>query len=102
MADLVLNRSHKLSGACGMEGSPVRGQQRLVISQLNQLSDLQTFHKEIVQILNSELKHAEIFLALMDADTNALQLPAWIKSHMLRHPGLQKKLELGEMVGIGS
>ena len=85
-----------------MEGSPVRGQQRLVISQLNQSSDLQTFHRELVQSLNSELKHAEIFLALMDAENNTLQLPAWIKSHMLRHPGLQKKLELGEMVGIGS
>ena len=85
-----------------MEGSPVRGQQRLLISQLNELSDLQTFHREIVPILSSELKNAEIFLALMDGETNALQLPAWIKSHMLRHPGLQKKLELGEMVGIGS
>ena len=85
-----------------MEGSPVRGQQRLAIVQLNQSQDLQSFHAEVVQILNSELKHAEIFLAFIDAESKTPLLPAWIKSHMVRHSGLQKKLELGEMVGIAA
>src|SRR5207244_2419583 len=31
-----------------------------------------------------------------------LQLAAWIRTHLERHAGLQKKLEQGEMVGISA
>jgi signal transduction histidine kinase len=83
-----------------MEGSPVRGHQKVPITQLNELDDLQSFHLEIVRLLSSGVKHAEIFFGEVEAESKLLLLPVWIRSHLERHPFLQKKLEQGEMVGI--
>lgn len=44
---------------------------------------------------------ARVFLALTDARSEELQLPAWVKAHLDRHPELRNKLEQGELVGIG-
>jgi signal transduction histidine kinase len=83
-----------------MEGSPVRGQQKLFITQLNACDDLQSFHAETVRLLGSEFKYADVFFGVVDASAKMLQLPVWIKSHLERHDGLVHKLEKGEMVGI--
>jgi signal transduction histidine kinase len=83
-----------------MEGSPVRGQHRARIVQLNQAKDLQSFQAELTRLLTYEVQHAEIFFALMDRSSKGLPLPAWVKSHLDRHPGLNQKLEQGELVGI--
>src|SRR5437016_4249193 len=83
-----------------MEGSPVRGQERAAIVRLNESPDLQTFQAELVRLLASELAPAEALFGLMDLTANALQLPPWVRSHLERHPGLYRKLEQGEMVGI--
>src|SRR5215470_9495636 len=85
-----------------MEGSPVRGQQRPPIIRLNESHDLQSFQAEIVRILVAEFKHAEVSFGIVDNDLKMPQLPAWIKSHLERQPGLHKKLEQGEMVGISA
>ena len=85
-----------------MEGSPVRGQQRPPIIRLNESHDLQSFQAEIVRILVAEFKHAEVSFGIVDSDLKMPQLPAWIRSHLERQPGLQKKLEQGEMVGISA
>src|SRR5262249_46335385 len=86
----------------GMEGSPVRGQQRVPIIRLNESHDLQSFQAEIVRLLAAEFKHAEVSFGIVDIDLKMPQLPAWIRSHLERQPGLQKKLEQGEMVGISA
>ncbi|PYS40978.1 MAG: hypothetical protein DMG14_08830 [Acidobacteria bacterium] len=83
-----------------MEGSPVRSQQKLPILQLNSSHNLQSFQGEIVRLLGSEFKHAEVLFGLVDSHSKTLQLPVWIKSHLERRPALQKRLEQGEMVGI--
>lgn len=83
-----------------MEGSPVRSQQKGSLVQLNESADLLDFQSEFIRLLGSELKHAQVFLAVVDAESRTLQLPAWIKSHLERQPALQKKLEQGEMIGI--
>jgi signal transduction histidine kinase len=83
-----------------MEGSPVRSHEKLPIVQLSSSHDLQSFHGEIVRLLGSEFKHAEILFGIVDSDSKTLQLPVWIKSHLERRPSLQKRLEQGEMVGI--
>src|SRR5262249_31112172 len=62
--------------------------------------DPQSFQGEIVRLLGSEFKHAEILFGIVDSDSQTLQLPVWIKSHLERRPALQKRLEQGEMVGI--
>src|SRR5262245_29826378 len=87
---------------CGMEGSPVRGQQKLAIVQLNESPSVENFQSEIVRLIGSEFKQAQVFFGVVDAEAKTLQLPAWIKSHVERHTGLQKKLEQGEMVGISA
>src|SRR5262249_39649284 len=85
-----------------MEGSPVRGQQRLPILRLNESQDLQSFQAEIVRILAAEFKHAEVSFGIVDTEMKMPQLPVWIKSNLERQLGLQKKLEQGEMVGISA
>src|SRR5688572_11861392 len=83
-----------------MEGSPVRGQYRLRITQLNQAKDLQGLQSEITRLLDSEVQPAEIFFGLIDTSPKGLHIPAWVRSHLDRHPGLYEKLEKGELVGI--
>jgi signal transduction histidine kinase len=85
-----------------MEGSPVRGQQKVAIVQLNESPGVENFQAEIIRLISSEFKTAQIIFGVADADAKSLQLPAWIKSHLERHTGLQKKLEQGEMVGISA
>jgi signal transduction histidine kinase len=85
-----------------MEGSPVRGQQRLPNIKLSEAHDVQTFQAEIVRILGSEFKHADVSFGILDTDSKIVQLPTWIRSHLERQPGLHKKLEQGEMVGISA
>ena len=85
-----------------MEGSPVRGPQKIPIVQLNEARNLQDFQTEVIRLLGSELKLGEILFGVADVDSKALQLPAWIRSHLDRQPGLLKKLEQGELVGINA
>jgi signal transduction histidine kinase len=82
-----------------MDGSPVRGQKSGII-QLNQVEDPQTFQAEIVRVIRADLPQTEIFFGLLEPVSNTLQLPAWVRSHLERHPGLALKLEQGAMVGI--
>jgi signal transduction histidine kinase len=85
-----------------MKGSPVRGQQRLPNIKLNEAHDVQTFQAEIIRILGSEFKHVEVSFGILDTESKIVQLPTWIRSHLERQPGLHKKLEQGEMVGISA
>src|SRR5262245_40286648 len=85
-----------------MEGSPVREHQRLPIAQLNAAHDLQTFQSAVIRLVGAGVKHAEVFFGIVEAETKAFGLPAWIKSHLDRQPALQKRLEQGEMVGISA
>ena len=70
-----------------MEGSSVRGQKKNLVVQLNEVQSLENFQAEIIKLLESEFKHVEILFGIVDAETNVLQLPAWIKSHLERQPG---------------
>jgi signal transduction histidine kinase len=85
-----------------MEGSPVRRPQKIPIVQLNEARTLQDFQTEVIRLLGSELKIAEILFGAADVDSGILQMPAWIKSHLERQPGLLRKLEQGELVGISA
>jgi len=85
-----------------MEGSPVRGPQKIPIVQLNEARNLQDFQSEVIRLLGSELKLGEILFGASDVDSKVLQLPAWIRSHLDRQPGLLRKLEQGELVGISA
>ena len=85
-----------------MEGSPVREPQRLPIAQLNAAHDLQTFQSAVVRLVGTGVKHGEVFFGIVEADAKHFGLPAWIKSHLDRQPGLQKRMEQGEMVGISA
>jgi len=85
-----------------MEGTPVRGTRRVPFVQLNECPNLERFQSEIVRLASSEFKHAQVFFGVVDPESKTLQLPAWIQSHLERHPGLHKKLESGEMVGISA
>ena len=82
-----------------MDGSPVRGHKSGII-QLNQVEDPQTFQAEIVRVIRADLPQTEIFFGFMEPVSNTLQVPAWVRSHLERHPGLALKLEQGAMVGI--
>src|SRR5215813_3502274 len=84
-----------------MEGSPVRGQERLPIARLSESRSLESFQADLVRIVSAELPHTEIFFGLVDSKPKALQIPSWVRSHLDRHPALHKKLEQGEMAGIG-
>jgi len=83
-----------------MEGSPVRGQERSSLARLSKSRDMETFQAELIRITNSEVHGREIFVGFFDSSTKNLQIPAWVKSHLERHPSLFKKLEQGEMTGI--
>jgi signal transduction histidine kinase len=85
-----------------MEGSPVRGQRKPPIMQLNECSDVENFQAEFVRLARQEFKHAQVFFGLVDVDSKTSRLPSWIKVHLERHPGLQQKLEHGEMAGISA
>jgi signal transduction histidine kinase len=85
-----------------MEGSPVRGQQKDPIVQLNESHDLQSFQAELVRLTGPEFEPAQLFFGMVDTESQSLQLPAWIKSHLERQPALYQRLEQGEMVGIGA
>jgi signal transduction histidine kinase len=85
-----------------MEGSPVRGQRKPPIMPLNECSGVEEFQAEFVRLARQEFKHAQVFFGLVDADSKTSRLPAWIKVHLQRHPGLQQKLEHGEMAGISA
>jgi signal transduction histidine kinase len=85
-----------------MEGSTVRGQQRVPIVQLNASQDLKSFQAELVRFISGEFRQAEVFFGIYDSDSKSFDLPSWIRTHLERHSGLQKKLEQGEMVGIST
>src|SRR5262249_20199217 len=63
--------------------------------------DLEGFQADLVRIVSTELPHTELFFGLFDVTSKAQQIPSWVRSHLDRHPALLKKLEQGEMVGIG-
>jgi signal transduction histidine kinase len=83
-----------------MEGSPVRGQEKIPIMRLNEAQSIQSFHAELVRLIGTELPQTETFIGVLDAGSKTLQFPSWVKAHLDRHPGLYRKLEQGEMVGI--
>src|SRR5215470_240679 len=83
-----------------MEGSPVRGQDRVPLVRLNEFQDVQSLQAELVRLIEKELKRSEVFFGLFDVESKAFQLRSWVKSHLERHPGLYKKFDQGEMVGI--
>jgi signal transduction histidine kinase len=85
-----------------MEGTPVRGQQKAALVQLNEVLNLENFQSEVVRLVGAEFKHAQVFFGSMDPNSGTLQLPVWVRSHLERHSGLQKKLDQGEMVGISA
>ena len=76
-----------------MDGSPVRGHKSGII-QLNQVEDPQTFQAEIVRVIRADLPQTEIFFGFMEPVSNTLQVPAWVRSHLERHPGLGHGLGL--------
>jgi len=83
-----------------MEGSPVRGQEKGAIVRLNESADVQSFQAEVIRIVGTDVRHAEIFCSAFDGESNSLSLPSWIQSYLERHSALQTKLEQGELVGI--
>jgi len=85
-----------------MEGSPVRSQERVSISRLNESCDVQTFQGEIIRLLGFTFKHVEILFGIVEKDSSTIQLPAWIRSHLERQPSLQKRLDQGEIVEISA
>jgi signal transduction histidine kinase len=85
-----------------MDGTPVRGQQKIPIVRLNRARSVESFHAEIIGLLTAEFQRAEILFGSVDTGAGIPQLPSWIKAHLDRQPGLRKKLEQGEMVGIGA
>jgi signal transduction histidine kinase len=84
-----------------MAGSPVRGHERLPIARLSEARDVESFQADLVRIITTELPHTEVFFGMLDSTIKALQVPSWVRSHLERHPALHKKLEQGEMAGIG-
>jgi signal transduction histidine kinase len=69
---------------------------------LNECRDVESFQAELVRFLESGLQHTEVLLGTADAVSTALRLPAWIKAHLAQQPGLYRKLQQGEMVGISA
>src|SRR5579884_3740720 len=84
----------------GMEGSPVRGQEKSPLSRLSEARDIESFQVELNRIITAEVHHSEVFVGVYDTAARNLQFPAWVRSHLERHPSLYKKLEQGEMAGI--
>jgi signal transduction histidine kinase len=83
-----------------MSGLPVRGQNKTSVIQLNLAKDAQNFHDELLRLIRAELPQTEVFFGTMDHQSQVLQVPTWVRSHLERHPGLAAKLALGTMVGI--
>jgi signal transduction histidine kinase len=98
----VQQKGGQFSEFLNMEGTPVRGTRRVPFVQLNECPNLECFQSEIVRLASSEFKHSQVFFGVVDPESKTLQLPAWVQSHLGRHPGLHKKLECGEMVGIST
>jgi signal transduction histidine kinase len=84
-----------------MEGSPIRGQEKTPIVQLNESQDLQAFQDDLVRLIRKDLKYAQILFGFRAIDTGSWSLPSWVRSFLERHVALQKKLEQGETVAIG-
>src|SRR5204862_6851282 len=85
-------------GVC-MEGSSARGRRwpnRLISEERDALN----YQSELVRIISSELTNTQVVFSRVDPGSNTLNLPAWLKAHLERHPALYKKLEQGELVGI--
>src|SRR6059036_3378983 len=83
-----------------MDGSPVRGQGKAGLAPLNQIKDPEIFQGELLRLIRADLHHTEVFFAPWDTGSKTLRVPAWLKSHLERHPGLSMKLRQGEMIGI--
>src|SRR5437867_1093913 len=83
-----------------MDGSPVRGQGKAGLAPLNQIKDPEIFQGELLRLIRADLHHTEVFFAPWDTGSKTLRVPAWLKSHLERHPGLGMKLRQGEMIGI--
>ncbi len=66
---------------------------------LNEARDIPVFQAELVRLVSAESQGVGVFFGLMDG-SKEVPLPSWVKSHLDRHPGLYKKLELSELVGI--
>src|SRR5438874_13759388 len=84
-----------------MEGSPVRGPQRWRKTWIGEARDVQTYQSELIRIIASELANVEVVFGRVEEGSNSLVLPAWIKTHLDRHPALYRKLSQGDVVGIG-
>src|SRR3989304_3302657 len=84
-----------------MEGSPVRGQHRTRIAQLNHAQTLQSFQTELVRLLSAEIPHAEFFFGAVDASPDRPQLPSWVRAYLERDPDPYKRLERGDRPGPG-
>jgi signal transduction histidine kinase len=83
-----------------MGGSPVRGPNKASVAQLNHTKDVQEFHTELARLIRMDLPHSEVFVGGREVDSNTLQVPSWVRSHLEKHHGLTSKLEQGSMVGI--
>src|SRR5881397_1573974 len=83
-----------------MDGISVRELSKTSFARLNQVKDPENFHAELVRLIRGDFQHIEVFSGLFDVASKVLHVPAWLRSHLERHPGLIVKLEEGEMVGI--
>src|SRR5881397_600273 len=83
-----------------MDGISVRELSKTSFARLNQVKDSENFHAELVRSIRGDLEHIAVCFGLFNAASNVLHVPAWLRSHLERHPGLIVKLEEGEMVGI--
>src|SRR5262245_582638 len=85
-----------------VDGSPVRGPEKDPIIRLNESTDLQTFQAELIRLVKTDVKHAEILFSYVENRSRSLSLPMWIQSHLEKHPGLRHRLDDGEMVGFSN
>ena len=83
-----------------MEGSPVRGQNWGRNAWISGARDTHSLQSELVRLIGAEIRNAEVVVGFVDTAAKSIQLPAWMRSHLERHPALYKKLEQGELVGI--
>ena len=100
-----------------MEGSPARGQKldplAALLIQLTAAETQSDFADRFVNGLSSHIKRGKVLLILKSRESNELDFgnpvfpqdapsisESWLKSHLERHPELQRKLQQGEMVGI--
>ena len=85
-----------------VDGSPVRGPKKDPIIRLNESTDLQTFQAELIRLVKTDVKHAEILFSYVETRSRSLSLPMWIQSHLERHAGLRHRLDYGDMVGFSN